>query len=107
VENLSAADTSQFKQISIAYQVLSDPEFRKKYNEFGPKEGTPDAGFVRTIRQFWIRILTLIYLQVDPEEIFSAIFGGERFVPIIGHISLGKDMKEALQNEESDSEGKF
>ncbi|KAF8674535.1 X-domain of DnaJ-containing [Rhizoctonia solani] len=80
----SAEET--FKQISIAYQVLSDPELRKKYNEFGPKEGTPDAGFV------------------DPEEIFSAIFGGERFVPIIGHISLGKDMKDALQNEESDHE---
>jgi hypothetical protein len=43
---------------------------------------------------------------VDPEEIFSAIFGGERFVPIIGHISLGKDMKDALQNEDSDGEGK-
>ncbi|KAG8748753.1 hypothetical protein FRC12_013802 [Ceratobasidium sp. 428] len=76
----------KFKQISIAYQVLSDPELRRKYNEFGPKEGTPDAGFV------------------DPEEIFSAIFGGERFVPIIGHISLGKDMKDALQNEDSDNE---
>ncbi|CAE6409177.1 unnamed protein product [Rhizoctonia solani] len=50
--------------------------------EFGPKEGTPDAG------------------SVDPEEIFSAIFGGERFVPIIGHILLGKDMKDALQNGE-------
>jgi hypothetical protein len=37
---------------------------------------------------------------VDPEEIFSAIFGGERFVPIIGDISLGKDMKEALQKAE-------
>ncbi|QRW09839.1 X-domain of DnaJ-containing [Ceratobasidium sp. AG-Ba] len=80
----SAEET--FKQISIAYQVLSDPELRKKYNEFGPKEGTPDAGFV------------------DPEEIFGAIFGGDRFVPIIGHISLGKDMKDALQNEESDNE---
>lgn len=44
---------------------------------------------------------------MDPEEIFSAIFGGERFVPIIGHISLGRDMKDALQNEDSDSEGLF
>ncbi|QRW22630.1 X-domain of DnaJ-containing [Rhizoctonia solani] len=69
----------QFKQISIAYQVLSDPELRKKYNEFGPKEGRPRRNL-------------------------SAIFGGERFVPIIGHISLGKDMKDALQNEESDHE---
>lgn len=58
---------------------MSDPELRKKYNEFGPKEGAPDGGYV------------------DPEEVFSAIFGGERFVPIIGDISLGKDMKEALQ----------
>ncbi|KAF8598752.1 DnaJ-domain-containing protein [Ceratobasidium sp. AG-I] len=80
----SAEET--FKQISIAYQVLSDPDLRKKYNEFGQKEGTPDAGFV------------------DPEEIFSAIFGGDRFVPIIGHISLGRDMKDALQNEDSDGE---
>lgn len=69
----------QFKDIAVAYQVLSDPELRKKYNEFGPKEGSPDGGFV------------------DPEEVFSAIFGGERFVPIIGDISLGKDMKAALQ----------
>ena len=59
--------------------MLSDPVLRKKYNEFGPKEGSPEGGFV------------------DPEEIFSAIFGGDRFVPIIGDISLGKDMKAALQ----------
>ena len=34
---------------------------------------------------------------IDPEEVFGTIFGGERFVPIISHISLGKDMKTALQ----------
>lgn len=58
---------------------------RKKYNEFGSKESQPEGGFV------------------DPEEVFGAMFGGERFLPIIGHLSLAKDMKAALQ--EADEEG--
>ncbi|KAG8873181.1 hypothetical protein FRB97_006976 [Tulasnella sp. 331] len=76
----------RFKKIAIAYQVLSDPELRKKYNEFGAKEGAPADGYV------------------DPEEVFSAIFGGDRFIPLIGEISLGKDMKEALQQAEDAEE---
>src|SRR6267154_3561493 len=77
----------RFKEIAIAYQTLSDPELRKKYNEFGPKESQPEGGFV------------------DPEEIFGAMFGGERFAPIIGQISLAKDMKAALQEvEETEGE---
>ncbi|KAG0704080.1 DnaJ-domain-containing protein [Suillus ampliporus] len=61
-----------------------------KYNEFGPKESQPEGGFV------------------DPEEIFGAMFGGERFAPIIGQISLAKDMKAALQEveETEDEDGK-
>lgn len=61
---------------------MSDPELRKKYNEFGPKESAPEGGYV------------------DPEEVFGAIFGGERFLPIIGQISLARDMKSALQEAE-------
>ncbi|KAF8552848.1 DnaJ-domain-containing protein [Imleria badia] len=76
----------RFKEIAIAYQTLSDPVLRKKYNEFGPKESAPEGGFV------------------DPEEVFGAIFGGERFLPIIGHISLARDMKTALQ-EADEAEG--
>lgn len=76
----------KFKEIAIAYQTLSDPALRKKYNEFGSKESQPEGGFV------------------DPEEIFGAMFGGERFAPIIGQISLAKDMKSALQEVE-ESEG--
>ncbi|KAI0699491.1 DnaJ-domain-containing protein [Cerioporus squamosus] len=76
----------RFKEIAIAYQTLSDPELRRKYNEFGPKESAPEGGFV------------------DPEEIFGTIFGGERFVPIIGNISLAKDMKAALQEEAEEGE---
>jgi len=59
---------------------------RRKYNEFGPKESAPEGGYV------------------DPEEVFGAIFGGERFVPIIGNISLAKDMKSALQEAEESEE---
>ena len=81
----------RFKEIAIAYQTLSDDELRRKYNEFGPKESAPEGGYV------------------DPEEVFGAIFGGERFVPIIGNISLARDMKTALQEaedaEENEEEG--
>lgn len=36
----------QFKKISEAYQVLSDPTLRKRYNEFGEENGVrPDGGF--------------------------------------------------------------
>jgi DnaJ-class molecular chaperone len=72
----------RFKEIAIAYQTLSDPTLRKKYNEFGPKESAPEGGYV------------------DPEEVFGAIFGGDRFTPIIGQISLARDMKAALQEAE-------
>lgn len=76
----------RFKEIAIAYQTLSDPTLRRKYNEFGPKESAPEGGFV------------------DPEEVFGAIFGGDRFLPIIGQISLARDMKTALQ-EADEAEG--
>ena len=74
--------------IAIAYQTLSDPKLRHKYNEFGPKESAPEGGFV------------------DPEEVFGAIFGGERFLPFIGPLSLARDMKTALQEaDEAEGEG--
>ncbi|CED83111.1 Molecular chaperone (DnaJ superfamily) [Phaffia rhodozyma] len=69
----------KFKEVAIAYQVLSDPALRKKYNEFGSKGNEPAEGFV------------------DPEELFGTLFGGEKFNDIIGQISIGRSMKEALQ----------
>lgn len=67
----------QFKEISIAYQVLSDPALRRKYNEFGQKNGggggsEPAGGFQ------------------DPEEVFGKMFGGDRFEDWIGTISIGE-----------------
>jgi len=34
------------------------------------------------------------------DDIRAAMFGGEKFVPIIGHLSLARDMKTALQEDE-------
>ncbi|KAG0753506.1 hypothetical protein G6F57_012300 [Rhizopus arrhizus] len=80
-KNLNNQEAEEkFKKISEAYQVLSDPVLRKRYNEFGEENGIrPDGGFV------------------DPEEFFKQSFGGDRFVDIIGELSMGKDMKEAME----------
>ncbi|WVQ85971.1 hypothetical protein IAT38_008139 [Cryptococcus sp. DSM 104549] len=81
----------KFKQISIAYQVLSDPDLRHKYNEFGQKNGggmsEPAGGFA------------------DPEEVFGKMFGGDRFEDLIGNISIGKDMKDAFQQQNEPEPG--
>lgn len=78
----------RFKTLATAYQVLSDPELRHKYNEFGAQTPglMPEDGFV------------------DPEEVFGSLFGGKRFQDIIGTISIGKDMKEALQQDSEELE---
>ncbi|GAA5866732.1 hypothetical protein JCM3774_001974 [Rhodotorula dairenensis] len=83
----SAAD--RFKEIAVAYTTLSDPALRRKYNEFGKssKDGGPGGQDA----------------MVDPEAIFSTLFGGERFQDIIGTISLGSEMKTAMQADD-DSE---
>ncbi|CAD6884306.1 unnamed protein product [Tilletia controversa] len=77
-----------FKMLATAYQVLSDPALRHKYNEFGASTPglAPEDGFV------------------DPEEVFGSLFGGERFLDIIGVISIGKDMKDALQKDSEELE---
>ncbi|BGP52984.1 DnaJ-like protein [Rhodotorula sphaerocarpa] len=84
----TAAD--RFKEIAVAYTTLSDPALRRKYNEFGKssKDGGPGGDEA----------------MVDPEAIFSTLFGGERFQDIIGTISLGSEMKSAMQAEESEDE---
>lgn len=63
---------SQFKTLATAYQILSDPELRHKYNEFGPSTPglAPEDGFV------------------DPEEVFGSLFGGERFADIVSEAVL-------------------
>ncbi|KAJ1969615.1 DnaJ-like protein [Dispira parvispora] len=72
----------KFKKISEAYQVLSDPQLRKRYNEFGnSKNVEPDGGFT------------------DPSVFFTNAFGGERFADLIGEISFAKDFKNVMMEE--------
>src|ERR1051325_7558164 len=40
----------------------------------------------------------MFYVIVNPEDFFRQQFGGDRFVDIIGEISIGRDMKEVLQS---------
>ncbi|KAK4054748.1 DnaJ-like protein [Microbotryomycetes sp. JL201] len=78
----------RFKEIAVAYTTLSDEGLRHTYNEFGKGkgDGTGEDGIV------------------DPESIFSQLFGGERFQDIIGTLSLGQEMKSAMQEEQEDDD---
>ncbi|TPX32945.1 hypothetical protein SeMB42_g07552 [Synchytrium endobioticum] len=68
----------KFKKVSQAYQVLFDPQRRSHYNQYGKAAPGAEAVFV------------------DPEEFFKQQFGGDKFVEIIGEISIAKDFKEAM-----------
>ncbi|KAG0345429.1 hypothetical protein BG004_003714 [Podila humilis] len=78
---------AKFQKISEAYQILSDPKLRSDYNMYGQnKDVSPEGGFV------------------NPEAFFKQQFGGDRFVDIIGEISIGRDMRDALNEPEDESE---
>ncbi|ODN01711.1 putative J domain-containing protein C3E7.11c [Orchesella cincta] len=94
-KNKTPEAEEMFKKISEAYQVLSDPILRKKYNEFGPGKGSdPEGGFI------------------NPEEFFKMQFGGELFVDIIGELQIAKEFKnmmmkngaEGVEGEEEEKE---
>lgn len=76
-----AAET--FKQISEAYQVLSDKSLRSKYDQVGIQEGGSKE-------------------MADPEKFFDDIFGGESFLPYIGELTLLKNMTQELELQEKD-----
>lgn len=77
----------RFQEIGEAYQVLSDKELRKRYDQFGKEQAIPEAGFE------------------DPSEFFTTIFGGEAFADLIGEISLIKDLTKQMEIAMKDEEG--
>ncbi|TKX21022.1 CAJ1-like protein [Elsinoe australis] len=70
---------AKFQAVGEAYQVLSDPSLRKRYDEFGKEGAKPDSGFE------------------DPSEMFAEIFGGAAFKEWIGEISMVKDLEKSME----------
>ncbi|KAJ3068789.1 hypothetical protein HDU98_008097 [Podochytrium sp. JEL0797] len=69
----SAAE--KFKAVSEAYQVLSDPQRRAVYDKNGKPNGKDRGSFM------------------DPTEFFQQQFGGDKFVDMIGEISMAREFK--------------
>lgn len=75
-------DTQKFQKLSEVYQVLSDPDARKKYDRDGA-DGLqkPDV-------------------KIDPRLFFSLLFGSEHFVPWIGELNIATqaaDIKKMME----------
>jgi len=68
------AATARFQRLSIVYQVLSDPEARKKYDTEG-SAGLQDREVV-----------------MDPKTFFSLLFGSERFIPWTGELHIAASL---------------
>ncbi|KAK3661194.1 DnaJ-like protein [Elasticomyces elasticus] len=71
--------SQRFQEIGEAYQVLSTPDLRKLYDQYGKEGAKPDSGFE------------------DPAEFFTMIFGGEAFGEWIGEISMMKDLTKSME----------
>ncbi|KAH3666501.1 hypothetical protein OGAPHI_003497 [Ogataea philodendri] len=63
----------KFQEIAEAYQILSDAEKRKLYDEVGKDELTKAGGPAD---------------DIGPRELFGMMFGGEGFEPYIGKLTL-------------------
>jgi len=79
-DNKEAED--MFKKISEAYQILSDPEKRTKYNKYGKS----DSGET----------------MMDPGEFFKQQFGGDRFNDYIGDLMIAGEFSDAVNGEGGD-----
>ncbi|KAE8207546.1 hypothetical protein CF327_g7315 [Tilletia walkeri] len=72
-------DEEVFKMVGEAYRVLSDNNLRADYDKHGKKKPNEEVGIH------------------EATEMFGNMFGGERFVHLIGEISLMKDMTKASE----------
>ncbi|KAF9006078.1 DnaJ domain-containing protein [Cyathus striatus] len=87
-KNPSADAEEKFKEISKAYQVLSDPNMRAVYDKNGKSMVDKEGG---------------VNME-DAAGFFANVFGGERFADYIGEISIMKDMTSVAQTMMSDEE---
>ena len=77
--------SEKFKEISEAYQILSDPEKRKMYNQFG-MDGVNGSG-----------------MQFDPNDLFENLFGGMGgmggfpFGDMFGNASRGRSREQVAE----------
>eukprot|EP00927_Polykrikos_kofoidii_P066618 TRINITY_DN62184_c0_g1_i1.p1 TRINITY_DN62184_c0_g1~~TRINITY_DN62184_c0_g1_i1.p1 ORF type:complete len:785 (+),score=159.42 TRINITY_DN62184_c0_g1_i1:139-2355(+) len=79
---------AKFQKLHNAYQILSDPQARKKYDREG-KAGVAEGA-----------------VKMDPSVFFSLLFGSERFEPWIGELHLAMQTDEFAKTlEKADEEG--
>ncbi|CAK9100182.1 unnamed protein product [Durusdinium trenchii] len=80
-----AEATAKFQKLSTIYQVLSDPELRKKYDRDG-KDGVDKQKTV----------------QMDPRAFFGLLFGSERFEPWTGELLIAAQADHFTKANEDD-----
>jgi DnaJ domain/X-domain of DnaJ-containing len=74
-DNQEAAE--KFKDIAEAYQVLSDPELRKRYNRDGRAGLSPDK---TSVNEDGIA-------KIDPAVLFAFLFGSDKFSDYVGRLA--------------------
>lgn len=84
-ENMDEA-TRRFKEISEAYEVLSDEKKRKVYDQYG-KEGLINGGpRSRSRHDDDFDMGFSFFTFRDPEEVFREFFGGTPFADLFGEL---------------------
>lgn len=84
--------SEKFQELGEAYRILSDPDSRAIYDEFGI-EGMKENS-------------NLQQQEMDPNEFFTMVFGGDAFKDWIGELSMLNDITKAAEvmDHDEDSE---